>query len=136
VETKNIKQTVTFNAKPDEVYELLMDSKKHSAITGGAAKMSRKPKGKFTVFDGYCHGYNIELEEGERIIQAWHFAEDGWPDEHFSICSFLFEKSPKGTKLTFNQTGIPEQKATALADGWKQYYWAPMKQYLKTKEQK
>ncbi|MBL0308329.1 MAG: SRPBCC domain-containing protein [Bacteroidetes bacterium] len=131
MKTKNIQQTVSFKASPKEVYEMIMDTKKHGAITGGKIKMSRKPGGKFDIFDGYCHGYNIELEEGKKIVQAWHFAEDGWPDDHFSACTFVFEKSPSGTKLTFTQTDIPEHKAAALADGWKQYYWEPMKAYLK-----
>lgn len=130
MKTKNIKQTVTFNANPEEVYELIMDSKKHAAFTGAAAKFSKKAGGKFESYDGYCHGYNIELEEGKKIVQAWHFAEDGWPDDHFSVCTFLFSKTGKGTRLTFTQTGIPEHKAKALSGGWKDYYWGPMKAFL------
>jgi activator of HSP90 ATPase len=132
MKTKSIKQTVRFSAPPQEVYNLLMDSKKLAALTGGSAKMSKKPKGKFVVFDGYCHGYNMELEEGKKIVQAWHFAEDGWPDDHFSICTFTLSKDGKGTKLAFTQTEIPEHKAKPLANGWKEYYWEPMKAYLKT----
>ncbi len=130
MKTKNIKQTVTFSAKPEEVYELLMNAKKHSDFTGSEVKMSKRPNGKFTTYDGYCNGYNIELEDGKKIVQAWHFAEDGWDDEHFSICTFAFAKAGKGTKLSFTQTGIPVHKAKALSDGWKQYYWEPMKAFL------
>ncbi len=130
MKTKNIKQTVTFAAKPEEVYELLMNAKKHSDFTGSDVKMSKKLNGKFTAYDGYCHGHNIELEPGRKIVQAWHFAEDGWPDDHFSICTFNFAKTGLGTKLTFAQTGVPDHKAKALSDGWKQYYWEPMKRFL------
>lgn len=130
MKTGSIRQTATFAASPAEVYELIMDSKKHTAFSGSKASMSKKPGGKFSVFDGYCHGYNISLKEGKEIVQAWHFAEDGWPDEHFSICTFSFEKKGKGTKMTFLQTGIPEHKVASLKDGWKQFYWAPMKKYL------
>ncbi len=136
MKTKSIKQTVSFNAKPDDVYELIMDSKKHSAFTGGKAKMSRKLNGKFTIYDGYIHGYNIELARGERIIQAWHFAEDFWPEGHFSICTFQFAKNGKGTKLTFTQTEVPLEKVKTISNGWKQYYWGPMKEYLKLNKQK
>jgi activator of HSP90 ATPase len=132
MKTKNIKQTVTFPAKPSDVYELLMDAKKISALSGGKAKINRKPDGKFEVFDGYCRGYNIELKEGKKIIQAWHFQEDGWPYDHFSICTFTFEKAPKGTKMIFTQTGIPEHKTASLTEGWKEYYWVPMKQYFES----
>ena len=115
---------------PLEVYNLLMKAKKHSAFTGSTVKMSNKVKGKFAVFDGYCHGYNVELVEGKKIVQAWHFAEDGWPDDHYSICTFEFRKSGKGTKLAFKQSGIPEHKAKTLANGWKEFYWGRMKKFL------
>jgi activator of HSP90 ATPase len=128
--TKSILQTITFKASPKEVYNLLMDEKKHSAFTGSKVRMSNRVNGKFNVFEGYCRGYNIELTEGEKIVQAWHFAEDGWPEDHFSICTFIFEKKDKKTRLVFSQTGIPGHKAAALKDGWKQYYWKPMKSWL------
>jgi activator of HSP90 ATPase len=131
METKTIKQNVTFEATPLEVYQLIMDPKKHGAFSGAKASISSKIKGKFEVFGGYIHGYNIELKEGEKIVQAWHFAEDGWPDEHYSICTFLFEASGNKTKLSFEQTDVPEHKAEELAGGWKQFYWQPMKAWLK-----
>jgi activator of HSP90 ATPase len=131
MKTKAIRQTVTFTGKPEEVYQLIMDQKKHAAFTGGKATISKKVDGKFSVFDGYCHGYNIELVEGKKIVQAWHFAEDGWPEDHFSVCTFLFEKVGNKTKLTFKQTGVPEHKAESLKGGWKQYYWGPMEAYFK-----
>jgi len=39
--SKDINQTVVFKTTPHEVYEALMDSKKHAAFSGGAAKISR-----------------------------------------------------------------------------------------------
>jgi len=77
MKTGSIKQNTTFEAAPIDVYNLIMDEKKHAAFTGTAVKMSNKINGKFNIFDGYCHGYNIELIEGKKIVQAWHFAEDG-----------------------------------------------------------
>ncbi len=131
MKTKTIKQTVTFAASPKEVYDLLMDKKKYAAFVGGDVKVSKKIKGKFEVFDGYCTGYNIELEDGKKIIQAWHFAENGWPDDYYTTCTFLFEKKDKGTKLTFTQAEVPEISVESLKSGWKEYYWTPMKKYLK-----
>jgi activator of HSP90 ATPase len=132
MKTKTIKQTATFHAKPKEVYELIMDAKKHSAFTGTKVKMSNKINGKFEVFDGYCHGYNIELKEGKKIVQAWHFAEKGWPEDHFSTCIFVFTKIKDGTRLSFIQKEVPEHKYESLKSGWKEFYWAPMKEYLQS----
>ena len=132
MKTKFIKQTVTFNTTPETIYNLIMDEKKIAVFTGSKVTMSKKLNGKFSVFDGYCHGYNIELVEGKKIVQAWHFAEDGWPDDHYSICTFDLEKANNKTKLRFLQTDVPEHKVDSLKKGWKEFYWDTMKTYLKT----
>jgi activator of HSP90 ATPase len=132
--TKSINQIEEFDSNPLDLYDMLMNAKKHAALTGAKVIMSKKPRGKFSVFDGYCKGYNIELIAGEKIVQAWHFAEDGWPDDHYSTCTFVFEKVNSKTKLTFTQTDVPEHKVEELENGWKEIYWNPMKAYLKNKE--
>jgi activator of HSP90 ATPase len=132
METKSIKQTVTFDFPAKKVYELIMDRSKHAAFTGANVIMSKRINGKFDVFDGYCTGYNIELIDGEKIVQAWHFQEDGWPDNHYSICTFKFRQIGNKTKLNFTQTEVPEHKVEELKGGWKDFYWNPMKTYLKT----
>jgi activator of HSP90 ATPase len=132
MKTKSIKQTVTFNATPEQLYNLIMDEKKHAAFTGAKATISIEPNGRFSVFDGYCQGYNIKLVKGKRIVQAWHFAEDGWPDDHYSICNFELEKTGTKAKLRFLQTDVPEHKVETLKDGWREFYWDAIKKYLKS----
>jgi activator of HSP90 ATPase len=131
MKTKSISQTATFNAKPEKIYHMLIDQKEHAAFTGAKATIDPKVTGKFTVYDGYCHGYNIDLIENRKIVQAWHFTEDGWPEDHFSICTFNIEPEGNKTKLKFHQTNVPEHKAELLKSGWKEFYWDAMKAYLK-----
>lgn len=131
MKTKSIKQTVTFNTTPEKFYNLMMDERKHAVLTGVKASISRLPEGKFTVFGGYCNGYNIDLVKGKKIVQAWHFAEDGWPEDHFSICNFEMEQVGDKTRLSFLQTNVPAHKVAILRDGWKEFYWNPIKSYLK-----
>lgn len=54
--TKSIKQSVTFPASQHEVFELIMDAKKHGKFTGSKVVMSRKVGGKFAVFGGGLSG--------------------------------------------------------------------------------
>lgn len=42
MKTKTIQQIISFKASPREVYELLMDSKKHQALSGEKAMISTK----------------------------------------------------------------------------------------------
>lgn len=128
---KNIKQTATFKASAHDVYEALVDSKKHSESTGGKAVISRKVGGKFTAYDGYAEGKNVELVPDKKIVQTWR-AED-WPEEQTSQVTFLIEEADGKTRLIFTQTGIPEDQAEDIAQGWRDYYWKPMKQLLEKK---
>ena len=130
MKTKTIKQTVTLPLAPVELYNLLFDSKKLTKMHGSTTAMTRRAKGKFSVFGGYCHGHNISLVENQRIEQAWHFNEDGWPEDYFSTCTFFLEPVQKGTKLTFIQKGVPEGSYKSIKEGWKTYYWTPIMEYL------
>jgi len=130
MKTGSIHQHITFNASPEKVYSLIMDANHHSNITDSDVEMSTDINGTFLVFDGYCTGYNIELVPGKIIVQAWKFQEDGWPEDHYSQCTFLFDDAPEGCILEFTQTDIPEHKVEALTKGWMDFYWEPMKIYL------
>ncbi len=69
--TRAIQQSVEFSVSPKELFELYMDSKKHSAATGGPAKISRKAGGKFTAFGGMLRGKNLVIIPRRMIVQSW-----------------------------------------------------------------
>ena len=123
-----IKQSVIFKTTPKEVYEALMDSKKHSKFTGSEAKMSNKVGGKFTAYDGWIEGENLVLVKNKKIVQKWRGAD--WPEGHYSKAVFLLTKLKEGTKLTFTHTGVPVKFVKAISDGWYEHYWEPMKEML------
>lgn len=129
--TKNIKQTVTFKATPHEVYELFMDSKKHSQFTGDKAVISRKVGGKFTAFGGYAEGTNLELIPDKKIVQKWRTSD--WPEGYYSQITLSLMSTERGTRLTFTQSGVPDDQYDDILQGWRDYYWSPMKEML-TKE--
>lgn len=128
MKTKSIRQVATFKASPHEVYEALMDSKKHSQFTGSNASISRKIGGKFTVWDGDLEGTNLELIPDEKIVQSWR--SNDWPEGHYSRATFALKEVDGGTRLTFTQTGVPEQHHEDISQGWRDYYWSPMKEML------
>lgn len=126
--TKTIKQSANFKASAHEVYEALMDSKKHSQFTGGKASISRNVGGKFTVYDGYAEGKNLELITDKKIVQFWRASD--WPEGAESKVTFILTATKTGTKLTFTQVGVPIECAKDIAQGWQDYYWEPMKEML------
>jgi activator of HSP90 ATPase len=128
METKNIKQSVTIKASPHDVYEALMDSKKHSQFTGGKAMISRKVGEKFSAFDGYSEGTNLELVPDKKIVQSWRASD--WPEGHYSTATFSLKEFDGGTHLNFTQTGVPDEQCPDISQGWRDYYWTPMKAML------
>ena len=126
--SKSIRQTATFKTTPHEVYEILMDSKKHGQFTGGEAKISRKVGGKFSISGGDITGENLELVPDQKIVQSWRYSD--WPEGVFSKAIFALEATDKGTRLTFTQSGVPDDKYEDIKQGWKDYYWVPMKAML------
>ena len=127
---KKIKQTVYFDASPHEVFELLMDSRKHAGFTGSKAKISGKKNGKFEAYDGWIEGKNLNIVKDKKIIQLWRGKD--WKKGHFSKAEFKLEKKGKGCKLTFTQTAVPDEHYADISQGWKTHYWEKMKKYLKS----
>ena len=128
METKIIQQSATFNALPMDVYEMLMDSKKHAALSGEPAAISREVGGRFSAWGTHISGFNLALRPGQKIVQAWRALD--WPTDHYSIAIFELNAADGGTKLDFTQIGVPAYRYEGHCRGWTQTYWTPMKEIL------
>jgi activator of HSP90 ATPase len=129
LKTKSIRQTASFKTDPAKLYELLMDSKKHSAFTEADAKISKNVGGKFEAYDGWIEGKNIKLVPNKKIVQKWRGSD--WPESHFSVVTFELKRKGTGTLLVFTQKGVPVSVYRDISSGWKEHYWTKMKRYLK-----
>lgn len=121
------KMSAVIPATPAEIYKTWLSRKGHAAMTGSPATMSRK---EFTAWDGYIWGRTLELEPDRRIVQAWRtteFADDD-PDSRLEI---LLSPVKGGTKVTLTHTEIPPGQADSYKQGWKDFYFKPMKAYFK-----
>src|SRR5438045_2683656 len=125
---KTIRQTVTIKASPHEVYEALIDARKHGKFTGGKATISRKVGAPFSIFGGSLSGKNLEIVPDKKIVQAWR--ADDWPADHFSRATFSLKKVKGGTQLSFYQSGVPDEHVASIKEGWNSFYWKPMKAML------
>jgi activator of HSP90 ATPase len=128
MKTKTLHQTISFNAAPHDVYEALMDSKKHTEFTEAKAVISRSIGGKFTAFDDWASGTNVELVKDKKIVQTWRGAD--WPEGHYSTITFALKQKEKETMLDFTQTEIPEDLYDDVKQGWIDWYWNKLKAYV------
>ncbi len=124
-----IKQTVLIEASPVEVYEAFVDPKKHGAFTGQKATGVPKVGGKFTAGDEYITGKFLELDKGKRVLQEWTTSE--WPEGcQPSLLELTFKAKGKKTELTMVHSKVPEDQVEYYAEGWKEWYWEPLKKYF------
>ncbi len=128
MKTKTLHQSVVFETDPHEVYETLMDSKKHTTFTGAKAKIGRQVGDRFSVWDDWATGHNVELVPDKKIVQQWRRSD--WPEGHYSVITLELKKVDRGTRLDFTQTDIPDMFYEDIAQGWKEWYWEKLKKYF------
>ena len=121
--------TATIPATPVEIYEAWLDSIGHSEMTGGEATMSDEVGAEVTAWDGYISGKYLELVPGRKIVEEWSTNE--WPAEYPpSRVELSFARVAKTTRLTMVQSAVPASQAPQYRQGWKNYYWKPLRVYF------
>ena len=126
---ETIKQTVTVDATPLEVYEAYVNPKKQAEFTGESATGTPRVGHRFTASDSYIEGKYLKLVKGKTILQEWKTSE--WPEGYPpSLLELTLKAKGKKTELTMVQSKVPAEQAARYAEGWKDYYWEPLKKYF------
>jgi len=130
MKTETIRQKITLAAKPIEVYEAFVDSRKHSSFTGSKATGEGRVGAKFTAWDGYISGKFLKLEKGKRIVQEWVTTEwpDGYPPSRFEL---TLREVKGGTEVSMVHSEVPTEQFEDIKGGWNEFYWKPLKNYFK-----
>lgn len=122
-------------ASAREIYDAWLDSRGHSEMTGGQARMSDAIGAEVSAWDDYISGRNLELSPGERIVQSWRTTE--FTDEHEdSIITVLFEEVADGTLLTLVHSNVPDDQRSYEEGGWQTNYFEPMQSYFSGRKRK
>ncbi len=133
---KTLTQKVVFkNATPEQLYELYMDAKLHSLVTGAPAKITKKEGTTFSAHGNYIKGKNFHLKPGKLIVQSWR-GTDWKKSDLDSIFMLQFEKKGSDAVLNMVHANVPEDQADGIKSGWADYYWTPWKQHLAGKKPK
>jgi activator of HSP90 ATPase len=127
--TRAIEQTATFRCTSADLYELFMDSAKHSAATGAPAKVSRKVGGKWSAHGGMIAGKNLALVPNRMIVQVWRSKQWKATDPD-SVLVVRFERAPGGARVHLAHVGVPQHDHKDVTQGWRKFYWERWKKYL------
>lgn len=129
----SIHQEVDFDATPEKIYQILLDSKLFADFSGGGtADINPTEGGAISMFGGRIVGRNIELVPNKRIVQAWR--EAVWPPGEYSIVRFELQPEQQKTKVVLDHTGFSPGDFAHLEPGWKVRYWDPLKKFLAEKK--
>ncbi len=117
-------------ASPETVYDMLTDPVRHAQFTRSPASGSSLLGGILTTHGGYILAQNLELERGKHIVQEWSTTEwpEGLPPSRLEI---KLHAIGRGTDLSMVQTGVPAADVERYAQGWYEYYWNPLFEYLR-----
>jgi activator of HSP90 ATPase len=108
----------------------LTEPGEHTAFTGDVYRGEPVEGGTFSAFSGYASGTHEQLVPAQRIVQTWRtteFSDDTPP----SRLEFVLEAVPDGTELTMTHSELPLDQAENLRQGWIDFYWTPLRQYLR-----
>jgi len=132
IKKSTIIQKVIVKASPKEVYEALIDPNKHSEFTGSKATGNPTIGTKFTAWDGYIYGKNLELVEGKKIVQNWVTTD--WPQDFPpSRLELSFKELEDKTEITMVHSDVPITQEADLRQGWIDFYWEPLKECFERK---
>jgi activator of HSP90 ATPase len=124
---ESIHLSYVFPTTPQRLYEAWLDGAEHTAFTRSPATVDPTVGGRFTAWDGYIQGTN--LEPYRRIVQAWRtwdFPKES-PDSKLEI---LLEEAEGGAKITLQHTTLPDGQGRGYYEGWVEYYFRRMKEYF------
>ena len=110
--TEAIQQSVEFRVAPAVLYEMYMDSKKHSQATGAPAKLGRRAGAAFTAFGGELLGKNLLILPKKMIVQSWRAAHWKKSDPD-SILVLTFSKTKSGGRVDWCTSMFPSMTTRA-----------------------
>ena len=127
--TPALQQRVRFNASPDRLFNLYMDSEQHTAATQAKAVVNRRVGGKFSAFGGMLSGRMLAIVPNRMIVQSWR-AKHWKKTDLDSVLVLTFSKVPDGTQIDLVHVNVPVHDHDGVKKGWAKYYWRPWKAYL------
>jgi activator of HSP90 ATPase len=127
--TESISVSSIFNVTRQKIYQAWLNSREHTAFTGSKAAISARKGAKFTAWDGYISGKNLELTPNKRILQSWRTTEFS-SDDPDSLLEILLDEKNGKTTVTIRHTNIPEGQGKGYKKGWVDFYFKPMKAYF------
>ncbi len=130
---KTINQKIIFKAtSAKDLYNLYVNAKLHSTVTGSSAKITEKEGDSFSSYDGYITGKNLQLIKDRLIVQSWRGSDWNTSDVDSTLIMY-FETINEDVTLHVTHANVPDNLAEDINTGWHEFFWKPWKKYFVSK---
>ena len=123
-----LSHSIQLTASPEEVYNAILSSEKHSVFTGAPAVIENKEGGSFSTFNGAISGILTKLVKYNEIHMDWRAG--AFPEGYFTKVVILLSEKNEGTLLEFSHSGVPAEAADMINEGWELNYWNKLPEYF------
>jgi activator of HSP90 ATPase len=128
---RTIVQRARLAARPDEIYDMYLDSRAHAAITGAPARVTPRAGTAFRAFGGELRGRILQLVPKRVIVQSWRASNWRARDLDSTLVLSLRPDGRRGTIVDLVQVNVADHDAAGVRKGWEEFYWAPWRAYLR-----
>ena len=124
-----IEQNYSINAPAEKVWDALTSTELMEKWGAGPVKFDARVGGKFSLWGGDIDGTNTKVEPNKLLEQDWY--SHSTSDRRYKVSFSLHEKAGV-TEVKVVHEGVTDSEFQDFADGWRDYYFDPIKQLLET----
>lgn len=117
-------------APPAQIFDMYLDRRMHSAITGAPATVAPRAGAKFTAYGGALSGTILQLVPKRLIVQSWRSSNWKASELDSTLILTLHAHGRIGTRVELIQVNVAQADFAGVSQGWEKYYWAPWREYL------
>ena len=120
-------------ASPSDIFDTYLDSRAHAAVTGAPATVAPRAGAEFSAFDKVLRGRILHVEPKRLIVQSWRASQWKNGELDSTLILTLHSIGRTKTRIELVQVNVPDHDFAGVSQGWERYYWAPWREYLKTR---
>lgn len=128
-----IYKTVVLPASSGELYDMYMDPKIHSEITGAPAKISDECGSSFEAFGGLVRGTTLQVVKHRLIVQSWRSVNFDKSDIDSTLI-IAFEPEDDDGRIDLVHLDVPKKDFQGVSGGWESRYFSPWLEYLQSRK--